>query len=348
MADFFGSILSAGLCSSPSSYREWETIWLESCASSRAFSASSTTTSPPRLSFAALKSRLLSMHLVPNASSSLSAASAIKLQASNLTRLLNNWDPSTLDEEKCRQLLSVLHGLEKDHLVQQMECEELVNEISDKMETKRLRSLTNTSTCENGGSNGGSNDSQKDSQKDSHNTGGNPLMFYTANITLLEKASLKHTVRSVRITGATATSSGKAVTDVYGFGQTFTDTNHIHAYRGQGSLKGNLVDVLTLMVPKTKVSTGASSNQRNKGARGSRNPATQPRACDHEIASPTPAQTALYERPKTHRERLKTPTSGSKRSTSCSESATSCSIARSGAPRSRIARVETLFSAERS
>jgi hypothetical protein len=50
---------------------------------------------------------------------------------------------------------------------------------------------------------------------------------------------------------------GRAAVDVYGFGQTFTDTNNISVHRGQGSLKGKLVDVVSLVVPKTKVSPAA-------------------------------------------------------------------------------------------
>ena len=65
------------------------------------------------------------------------------------------------------------------------------------------------------------------------------------------------TRRSVRYHGANSERKGKVANDAFGFGQTYTDTNRIHCYRGQGSYKGKLVDLMTLVVPKTKVSSGS-------------------------------------------------------------------------------------------
>ncbi|GMH63873.1 hypothetical protein TrRE_jg1796 [Triparma retinervis] len=221
--DFFNAFLSSGLCSSNSDYRLIETIWLESCASSRAFSE--TANSEPTLSFDNLKSRILELHPVYRASEATSAASAVKLQAKNLTSLLNNWDPSQLDEEKTRQLLSVLYGLEMNHLAQQQSCENLSNAVLEKMQTTRSKALTT------------SNNDSGPSAAPSNTIGSallNPLMHYKQNLSLIEKASVKHRVRSVRHQGSTTESRGRVSKDTFGFGQTFTDTNNIHTFKGQG------------------------------------------------------------------------------------------------------------------
>jgi hypothetical protein len=221
-----------------------ETIWLESCASSRAFSS---TSSVPKLSFDSLKSRILDDHSVRDASEALSAASAIKLQASNLTSLLQNWDPTKLSEDKCRQLLSVLYGLEKEHLIQKKNCEAVTRGIWEGMEKSRLAALTRGGHHDAGGDGAGSSVSTASSTPSA-------LIFASTNATILERTSLKHRVRSIRLAGSSGTSNGKPTADLFGLGQTFTDTNGIHCYKGQGSLKGKLVDCLTLIVPKTSPS----------------------------------------------------------------------------------------------
>ena len=65
-------------------------------------------------------------------------------------------------------------------------------------------------------------------------------MKYRQNVTIVEKAAIKHRVKSVRYHGATSERKGKVSRDSFGFGQTFTDTNRIHCYKGQGSYKGKV------------------------------------------------------------------------------------------------------------
>ncbi|GMH73047.1 hypothetical protein TrST_g10220 [Triparma strigata] len=243
--DFFQAFLTSGLCNSNDDYRLVETIWLESCAQSRAFGSGDTV---PTLSFESLQGRILELHPVHHANEALSAASAIKLQAANLTSLLNNWDPSKLNEDKTRQLLSVLYALEKDHLLQEQRCAKLSKDVASKMERTRVKALTTTN-----GNTGVS--AAPSSFSDSALV--NPLMHFKQNIALIEKAAAKHRVRSVRYHGSSSEKKGKVAKDTFAFGQTYTDTNRIRAYKGQGSYKGKLVDVMTLVVPKTKVSPAA-------------------------------------------------------------------------------------------
>ena len=145
------------------------------------------------------------MYPVSESSQALSAAKALKLQAQNLTSLLNNWDPRKLDEEKCRQLLAVLYGVEKKHLEIKEKCGGVVQDIFRKMESTRLQSLTSNL----------SEDSIQQGVSTSNSSSlSNPMMFYRQNIAIIEKASLKHKVRSVRVHGATATNKGKTSTDM--------------------------------------------------------------------------------------------------------------------------------------
>ena len=121
-----------------------------------------------------------------HANEALSAASAIKLQAANLTSLLNNWDPSKLNEDKTRQLLSVLYALEKDHLLQEQRCAKLSKDVASKMERTRVKALTTTN-----GNTGVS--AAPSSFSDSALV--NPLMHFKQSIALIEKAAAKHRVR---------------------------------------------------------------------------------------------------------------------------------------------------------
>ncbi|GMI05650.1 hypothetical protein TrLO_g9232 [Triparma laevis f. longispina] len=244
--DFFQSFLTSGLCNSNDDYRLVETIWLESCAQSRAFGSGDN--SAPTLSFESLQGRILELHPVHHNNEALSAASAIKLQAANLTSLLNNWDPSKLNEGKTRQLLSVLYALEKDHLLQEQRCAKLSKDVAGKMERTRVKALTTTN-----GNSGVS--AAPSSHADSALV--NPLMHFKQNVVLIEKAAAKHRVRSVRYHGSSSEKKGRVAKDTFAFGQTYTDTNRIRAYKGQGSYKGKLVDVMTLVVPKTKISPAA-------------------------------------------------------------------------------------------
>ena len=65
-------------------------------------------------------------------------------------------------------------------------------------------------------------------------------MKYKQNVTIVEKAAIKHRVKSVRYHGANSERKGKVAKDAFGFGQTYTDTNRIHCYKGQGSYKGKV------------------------------------------------------------------------------------------------------------
>ena len=178
------------------------------------------------------------------------AASAVKLQAKNLASLLNKWDPTQLDEEQTRQLLAVLYALEKNHLAQQERCSTLSKTLTEKMSKARDVVLT-TSGNDNGPSAAPSNSMGSSLH--------NPLVHYKQNLSLIEKASIKHRVRSVRYQGGSSDKKGRVAKDAFGFGQTFTDTNNIRASKGQGSYKGKLVDVMSLIVPKAKAPPAVSA-----------------------------------------------------------------------------------------
>jgi len=259
---FFTSIVKSGLLNTNRECKDVETIWLEQVASSRSFIERTATPPTPELSFADFQNRIIANFQIANGDKAVLSASAVKLQAQNLASLVDAQDPKAMDEEKIRQLLSVMLELEGDHLHMQHVCEQLTSRIEKSMEDTALKALTGSRRNNNNINNGSDVDEDGEaldgnSNDTTKNDLPNPLMFYITNLAMIEKASIKHKVRSVRYSGTTSESRGRVTRDTYNFGKNFTGIQNIHAYKTQGTNKGKLVECITLVCPKTKVPPAA-------------------------------------------------------------------------------------------
>jgi len=261
---FFHSIIGGGLVNTSAEAKQVEEIWLERVTAARAFSSSSTKPTLPELEFSDFQSRILSSHPVANSNEAALVASSIKQKALNLASLLNDQNPNSFDEDKTRQLLSVMYELEKEHIKMLDKTENLTENISNRLELTSLKALT-TSASESPQigedvEGGLASVSREADTSSSFNDLPNPIIFFNQNLAMIEKSSLKHKVRSIRFSGKTSDSRGKVAQDTYNFGQNFTDINNIHVYKCQGTNKGKLIELIALVCPTTKVPPAALSS----------------------------------------------------------------------------------------